>query len=69
MFNKEQFIKELDRFTIDNPYEISTEEIHAIMEDCMKDDDPLYLAVYEGFLCGCMKTKDHIVGLISDMNK
>ena len=55
MFIKEKFVKNLDRFEVDCPYDLTSEEIHTIVEYCNHDEDPLYLGVYMGFLCGCMK--------------
>lgn len=55
MFDRENFIAELDRFELSNPHDISSEEIHAIMDYCKEDEDPLFVAVFNGFLCGCMK--------------
>ena len=55
MFDNKAFIAKLYKFELDNPYDITSEEIHAIMEDSKLEDDPLYIAVVSGFLCGCMK--------------
>lgn len=55
MFNRKKFISSLDSFEVENPHNISSEEIHAIMDECEKDGDSLYLAVCFGFQCGCMK--------------
>ena len=55
MFDSKIFISTLDKFELKNLYDISSDEINAIIEDCKKDEDPLYLATYNGFLCGCMK--------------
>ena len=55
MNTKETFIEKLDEFELTNHFDISSEEIHAIMKVCESDDDPLYLSVWLGFQCGCMK--------------
>lgn len=55
MFNGKEFIDELDRFEIFNDFDISMEEIHTIVDVCKNEDDPLHLAVFLGFQCGCMK--------------
>lgn len=55
MFNGKEFIDEIDRFEITNECDISMEEIHAIVNVCKNDEDPLHLAVFLGFQCGCLK--------------
>lgn len=55
MDDYDSFIKELDVFELWNNLDISSDEIKAIIEYCKKYEDPMYLAVYYGFLCGCMK--------------
>jgi len=55
MFDSKKFIKELDEFELQNQYDITADEIQAIIKECGNDEDPLYLAVWNGFLCGCMK--------------
>ena len=55
MFNEKSFIKELDRFELINKHDIDNEEIHAIIRHCETEEDPVYLAVFLGFQCGCMK--------------
>lgn len=59
MFEKKKFISDLDVFEISNKFDISSEEMNAIMEVCMNDPYPVYLAVYMGFQCGCMKAGNH----------
>ena len=55
MFDNKAFITQLYKFELDNIYDISSEEIRAIIEDSKTDEDPLYAATISGFLCGCMK--------------
>ena len=55
MFNDKAFINELDRFEITNECDISMDEIKAIVKVCKSEDDPLELAVFLGFQCGCLK--------------
>lgn len=55
MFNRKKFIEELDRFELTNDHDVSADEIQAIRDVCMEDEDPVYLAVTLGFQCGCLK--------------
>ena len=55
MIDKEKFFGALDKVELDRFHDLSAEEIHAIIDYCMNDEDPIYLAVWMGFLCGCMK--------------
>ena len=55
MINRKKFIEELDRFEVINKFDVSEEELKAIVKVCANDADPIYLAAYLGFQCGCMK--------------
>ena len=61
MFNSKNLIRKLDEFEVHNPYDISLEELNAIIDDCRKDEDPLLLATFHGFQLGCMKAGRYYV--------
>ena len=67
MFNEKEFIEKLSRYEIGLTLNPTNDEVNAIIHYYEQNEDPdgMYGAICDGFILGCMKTKEYIMNLIS----